>query len=147
MLHRLNYGRSISRNVVPLNNLVHEKEILHLRLFNPLVANLTKCSNTLKQFVGSCRRIIWVCLTILWGCRLRGLDDKITKALMEDYDRKINRSFRVDRNNYQRFRYFQSKDVVDNFDIFIHLISNTFFKGLTHRCKAADILSWINQSH
>ena len=24
------------------------------------------------QFVGSCRRIVWVCLTILWGWRLKG---------------------------------------------------------------------------
>ena len=33
---------------------------------NPLSANPTKWSNTLKQFVGFCRRIVWVCLTILW---------------------------------------------------------------------------------
>ena len=33
---------------------------------NPLRANLTKWSNTLKQFVGKSRRIVWVCLTILW---------------------------------------------------------------------------------
>ena len=32
-------------------------------ILNPLNANSTKGSNTLKQFVG------WVCLTILWGCR------------------------------------------------------------------------------
>ena len=31
----------------------------------PLSANPTKWSNTLKQFVGCCRPIIWVCLTIL----------------------------------------------------------------------------------
>ena len=35
--------------------------------FNPLSANLTKWSITLKQFVEFCRRIVWVCLTILWG--------------------------------------------------------------------------------
>ena len=38
---------------------------------NPLRANPTKWSNTLKQFVGCWRRIVWVCLN-LWGCRLKG---------------------------------------------------------------------------
>ena len=37
-----------------------------------LSANSTKGSNTLKQFVGCCRRIIWVGLTILWGWYLKG---------------------------------------------------------------------------
>ena len=39
-----------------------------LRLFfiiNPLSPNPQKLSNTLKQFVGCCRQIVWVCLTIL----------------------------------------------------------------------------------
>ena len=39
---------------------------------NPLRANLTKWSNTLKQFVGKSRRIVWVCLIILWVWRLKG---------------------------------------------------------------------------
>ena len=34
---------------------------------NPLSANPTKCSNILKQLVGCCQRIVWVCLTILKG--------------------------------------------------------------------------------
>ena len=34
-------------------------------VFNTLHANLTKWSNRLKQFIGFCRRIVWVCLTIL----------------------------------------------------------------------------------
>ena len=33
-------------------------------VFNPLRANPTKWSNTLKQFVGISRHIIWVCLAI-----------------------------------------------------------------------------------
>ena len=41
--------------------------------FDPLSANLTEWSNTLKQFVGCCRGIVWVCLTILWCWRLKGL--------------------------------------------------------------------------
>ena len=32
--------------------------------FNPLSANPTKWSNTIKQFVSNSRRIVWVCLTI-----------------------------------------------------------------------------------
>ena len=39
---------------------------------NPLSANFTKWSNALKQFVGCCRRIVWVCLTILWDWRFKG---------------------------------------------------------------------------
>ena len=39
---------------------------------NSLSANPTKWSSTLKQFVGNSRRIVWVCLTILWGWRLKG---------------------------------------------------------------------------
>ena len=34
---------------------------------NSLSAYPTKWSNTLKQFIGYSRRIICVCLTILWG--------------------------------------------------------------------------------
>ena len=33
---------------------------------NPLTANPTKWSNTLKQFFSNSRRIFWSCLTILW---------------------------------------------------------------------------------
>ena len=43
-----------------------------LPFLNPLSANPTKWSNTLKQVVGSCLRIVWVCLTFLWGCHLKG---------------------------------------------------------------------------
>ena len=39
---------------------------------NPLSANPANWSNTLKQFVGRCQRIIWVCLTILQGWCLKG---------------------------------------------------------------------------
>ena len=40
-------------------------------LINPLSTNPTKWSDTLKQFVGCCRRIVCVCLTILWGWCLK----------------------------------------------------------------------------
>ena len=39
--------------------------------FDPLSAYPTKWSNTLKQFVGNSRRIVWVCLAILWHRRLK----------------------------------------------------------------------------
>ena len=39
--------------------------------FNPLNVNPTKWSNTFKQFLGKSRRIVWVCLTILWDWRLK----------------------------------------------------------------------------
>ena len=51
--------------------------LLILGEFNPLSANPTKWSNTLKQFVGNSRRITWVCLTILWWLTLKGLSELI----------------------------------------------------------------------
>ena len=36
-------------------------------IFNPLSAIPTKWSNTLKPFVGNSRRMVWVCLIILWA--------------------------------------------------------------------------------
>ena len=39
---------------------------------NPLSANLTKWSNTLKQFGRCCRQIVWTCLRNLWDWRLKG---------------------------------------------------------------------------
>ena len=44
-------------------------------MFNPLSANPTKWSNTLKQFVGKCRQIVWVCLTILWDLHLKAWNE------------------------------------------------------------------------
>ena len=41
--------------------------------FNPLSANPTKWSNTLKQFVGKSRRIVWLYLTTSLGLALTGL--------------------------------------------------------------------------
>ena len=50
-------------------------------VLNPLSANNIKWSNTLKQSVGSCRRIVWVHLTILWGWRLKGYHHHIISIL------------------------------------------------------------------
>ena len=41
------------------------------KIFNLSSANPTKWSNTLKQCVGFCRRIVWVCLTTSWSWRLK----------------------------------------------------------------------------
>ena len=49
---------------------------------NPLSAKPTKCSYTLKQFVGCCRQIVWICLTIFWGWQLRGLKRCIMCCLL-----------------------------------------------------------------
>ena len=40
--------------------------------FTPFRTNPTKWSNTLKQFIGNSQWIVWVCLTIVWGWRLKG---------------------------------------------------------------------------
>ena len=52
---------------------------------NPLSANLTKWSNTLKQFLG--RRIVWVCLTILWAWRFKGYVDGKNKIVYSKPER------------------------------------------------------------
>ena len=41
-------------------------------VLNSLSANPSKRSNTNKQFVCNNRRIVWVCLTILWGWCWKG---------------------------------------------------------------------------
>ena len=42
-----------------------------LKYPRPSSANHTKLSNTLKQFVDKNQQIVWVCLAILWGWRLK----------------------------------------------------------------------------
>ena len=39
---------------------------------NNLSSKTTKWAKTLKHFLGYCRRIVWVCLTILWDWCLKG---------------------------------------------------------------------------
>ena len=57
----------VKKNRIQYNNHMDPKK--NCIFVNPLSANPTKWSNTLKQFVGPCfcRLIFWVCLTILWG--------------------------------------------------------------------------------
>ena len=55
------------------NNLVRNVLFnVGIQMFNPLSVSPSKWSNTLKQFIGNSRRIVWVCLTILWVWRLKG---------------------------------------------------------------------------
>ena len=56
-----------NRDRTPLQSEWHESEWL-----NPLSANPTNWSNTLKQIVGKSRQIVLVYLTILWGWHLKG---------------------------------------------------------------------------
>ena len=55
-----------------IENIFAGKKLTKSDLFNPLSANLTYWTNALKQFVGYCRRIVLVGLTILRGWRLKG---------------------------------------------------------------------------
>ena len=50
-----------------------EKNFELSQTFNHLNSNPTKWSNTLNNSSANCRRIVWVCLTILWNWRLKGL--------------------------------------------------------------------------
>ena len=55
-----------------LHNILYAKfsyiNMSYVLYINALNANPTKLSNTLKKFVGNRPQIVWVCLTILWGC-------------------------------------------------------------------------------
>ena len=57
---------TILNNTIQFNLSNYSYEIL-----NTLSANPTKWWNTLKEFIACYRRIIWVCLTIKWGWRLK----------------------------------------------------------------------------
>ena len=65
-LHILNFSRknnNIKNLKKCLRKVVLAPPFIHTTL-NPLILNLTKWSNTPKQFVGCWKRIVWVCLTI-----------------------------------------------------------------------------------
>ena len=53
-----------------LNNLLNKNHVIDFNV-KPLNAKRTKWSKT-ESFVGKSRPIVWVCLTILWGWRLKG---------------------------------------------------------------------------
>ena len=65
-IFRRNRSSLIRLNLVGIRNEIWRWSC-KLAVIKPLSANPTKWSNTLKQFFGYCRRIIWLCLTVLWG--------------------------------------------------------------------------------
>ena len=64
---RNSYSESIRKFLREYFERVHFLVKRQIWSLNPLSANPTKWSNTLKQFVGNSWRIVWVGLTILWG--------------------------------------------------------------------------------
>ena len=56
------------------NLLITPPNLLNImtQCLDPLSTNPTKWSNRHRQFVGKSKRIVWVCLTILWVWRLKG---------------------------------------------------------------------------
>ena len=62
-------------NTPPMMVSVRQRLFSRFRTFSFLTifsANTTKWSNTFNQYIGCCQRIVRVCLTILWGWRLKG---------------------------------------------------------------------------
>ena len=55
-------------------------------VINPLSANPIKWSNTLKKFVGNCRRNVWVCWAIFWGWCLKDWNSTITNKIQLEFD-------------------------------------------------------------
>ena len=53
-------GRALDRNLC-----------VNIKYSNLLSVNPTKWLNTLSQLIGNSQRIVWICLTILWGWRLK----------------------------------------------------------------------------
>ena len=77
---------------------------------NPLSADPTKLSNTLKKFVGKSRRIVWVCLTIFWGCRfpiLQALPHVTFSCIIlengQTYFKGVHSVFKVCLNIFQHY--------------------------------------------
>ena len=61
----------IKKGKLSINNsvLLYNKQLS--TLFNPLSANITNVQTHSKNSLADCRRIVWLCLTILWDWRLR----------------------------------------------------------------------------
>ena len=77
--HRISKNSSIvivkftkSKDYQQVWSVKRDLQKIKMRDVNPLSANFTKWSNTLKQFFGFCRRTVSACLIILWDWRLKG---------------------------------------------------------------------------
>ena len=68
----MHYGWSVIKLSLVVDIMDKKNYLLAFPLFNSLSVNPTKWSIILKQFVAKSRQIVWVCLTILWGWRLKG---------------------------------------------------------------------------
>ena len=94
---------------------------------NPLNASPTKWWNTLKQFVGNSWRIVWVCLTILWGwCFLN------PSNLFEENQNDITQSCQM--NIHMGFHMADHMRMADH-------ITSDFLKAVFH--KFYSVHSWI----
>ena len=73
------YIKQFNHTIVGKRKSFRDSDLAHFRPMFPLyilmewinllTANPKKWLNTLKQFVGFCRRIVWMCLSILCGWR------------------------------------------------------------------------------
>ena len=77
--------------ILGVSTLCIERYLLLTISVNSLSANPTKRSNTLKQFVGNSRQIVWVCLTILCGWRLKvSLSKTHSLTKINKYDKNFS---------------------------------------------------------
>ena len=68
----------------------------HYSFFNPLRASPTKWSTTLKQFVGNSRRIVLVCLTILWCWCLKSYSEELFSKMKLNAIKAIQHSINME---------------------------------------------------
>ena len=74
---------------------------------NPLSANPTKWSNTLKQFVGNSRRIVWVCLAIFVKMAFKRLTT--AQNSLQDLFNWGSLNTRLKNNHYKEWSYKKNK--------------------------------------
>ena len=126
---------------------------------NPLSVNPTKWLNTLKQFVGYSRRIVWVCLTILWGWRLKAylfsqnlssyLFDRILDTLLMSVGKNLSKieNEKV-RNIYEAFsrsflEVFHKKNILKKFFSCVYCTESPFFITPVESCFWSSLFKLI----
>ena len=100
-------------------------------ILNHLSANPTKWSNTLKQFVVCCQRIVWVWFTILWVGAQRINETFNVLPILKLKNRKTS---------------FRKSFLVSclNFEIFISLLCKIAFNWIS---KSPVLLRWFYQAY
>ena len=109
---------------------------------NLLSVSPTKSSNTLKQFLGYCRRIVWVCLTIL-RLALKGL----TWSILENSVSNVIRP----PENILKHRKVTCKNIIRKLfwylgtgDAGVMLIKNQFsFCSIMRKCQRKPGSSFV----